>query len=97
MKGKTPNKAERLHMEKVREFGCIVCNMYFNEFRPAAIHHMEGSTKPGSHMKVLPLCYDHHQGGSDREPFISRHPYKTRFEAAYGSEYYLLTTLREQL
>jgi hypothetical protein len=95
MKGKTPNKAERLHIERVREFGCIVCRLHYNEFKPAAIHHTQGSVKPGAHMSVLPLCYDHHQGGNDDGAFISRHPYKMRFEKAYGDESYLLKTLGE--
>ena len=40
-------------------------------------------------MKVLPLCFDHHRRGNDSEP-ISRHPWKKRFEKAYGTEESLL-------
>ena len=90
MKGRTPRKAEREHMERVRELGCIVCRLYLDKFRIAAIHHVNGRTKPGCHLTVLPLCFDHHQGGADSGLFISVHPYKARFEAAYGSEFYLM-------
>ena len=41
-------------------------------------------------MHILPLCFDHHRGGKDAEPIISRHPWKKRFEKAYGTEQELL-------
>jgi len=90
MKGRAPTKAERLHMERVAELGCIVCRMRGFPGCPAEIHHVEGRTKPDAHLKVLPLCYHHHRGGKDAEP-ISRHPYKHRFQEAYGTEQRLLS------
>ena len=97
MKGRTPRKAEREHHEKVRALGCIVCRLYFAKWRLAAIHHIDGKTKEGAHMRVLPLCFDHHQGGAETGLFISRHPWKTRFEAAYGREDYLLKSVENLL
>ena len=82
-------------MDAVRGLGCIVCAPY--GFRPAAIHHVDGKTKPDAHFKVLPLCWDHHQGGNDDGAFISRHPYKARFEAAYGTETELLIQVEIKL
>ncbi|MEE4247361.1 MAG: Ref family recombination enhancement nuclease [Kangiellaceae bacterium] len=97
MKGRNPTKAEKTHMDAVRALGCIVCRIEYGGYRDAAIHHCDGKTKPGAHMKVLPLCYEHHQGGSDSPPFISRHPYKARFEAAYGTEAELMERTAELL
>jgi len=88
LKGRTPTADEKRHMNSVAEIGCIVCrNKGF--MNPAEIHHIDGKTKKGCHFKVLPLCYEHHRGGRDKEP-ISRHPYKKRFENAYGTEENLL-------
>ena len=96
MKGKPPTKKELAHMNKVRELGCIVCrnNGYLSS--PAEIHHIEGKTKANSHFKVLPLCFEHHRKGNRFRP-ISRHPYKKRFEDAYGTEEELLEQVNKLL
>lgn len=96
MKGRTPTKAEKEHMDAVREIGCIVCRRLGRGRRPCEIHHIEGKTKPDTHFKVLPLCFEHHRMGSDKEP-ISRHPYKARFVKAYGTEYELLKAVQDIL
>jgi hypothetical protein len=89
LKGRTPTVAEKEHMARVADVGCVVCRMKGLGRVPAEIHHIDGKTKKGSHFKVLPLCFDHHRRGSDKEP-ISRHPYKKRFVEAYGTEEELL-------
>ena len=89
MKGRTPNKAEKQHMNKVSQLGCVVCRQQGKGIVPCEIHHVEGKTKANAHFKVLPLCFEHHRMGSDKEP-ISRHPYKARFVASYGTESDLL-------
>lgn len=51
-------KAEKEHMARVAEMGCIVCSS-----RPVSVHHaLTGGGGRKNHMKVLPLCYGHHQG-----------------------------------
>lgn len=100
LKGHRPTAEERLHMARVADLGCIVChNLGFGN-RPCELHHVYGKTKKGTHLKVLPLCFEHHRMGSDKEP-ISRHPYKKRFIEAYGTEESLLeqvdTILNESL
>jgi|TARA_R110000787_G_scaffold26456_1_gene73952 hypothetical protein len=90
MKGRTPTVKEKKHMSDVAELGCIVCRINGFPNSPAEIHHVDGRTKPDAHYKILPLCYYHHRAGGDVEP-ISRHPYKTRFEDAYGTEKHLMT------
>jgi len=88
LKGRQPNMKEAHHLADVVELGCIVClNQGF--INPAEIHHTEGKTKKDCHFKVLPLCFEHHRKGGDKEP-ISRHPYKKRFETKYGTEQELL-------
>jgi len=96
MKGRNPTVAEKKHMDSVRELGCIVCRLQGKGIRPCEIHHIEGKTKPNAHFLVLPLCFEHHRMGSDKEP-ISRHPYKKRFVEAYGTEQELLKQVEELL
>ena len=96
MKGRTPTKAEKEHMDRVRDLGCIICRQQGKGRRPCEIHHVYGKTKKDAHFKVLPLCFEHHRMGSDKEP-ISRHPYKARFVATYGTEESLLNFVDELL
>jgi hypothetical protein len=95
LKGRKPTAEEKRHMDSVAEMGCIVCAMKFI-FNPAEIHHINGKVKEGCHFQVLPLCFEHHRKGNDKEP-ISRHPYKKRFESAYGTEKELLEKVNKLL
>tara|TARA_R110002012_G_scaffold239868_1_gene413939 strand:- start:170 stop:421 length:252 start_codon:yes stop_codon:yes gene_type:complete len=83
-------------MDSVSQLGCIVCRLQGFYGVPAEIHHIEGKTKLDTHFKVLPLCFEHHRMGSDKEP-ISRHPYKKRFVDAYGSEEELLQVVNSMV
>ncbi len=49
LKGRTSNKAERKHMDRVSEIGCIVCRNLGYGYVPAEIHHIEGKNKKGNH------------------------------------------------
>lgn len=82
----TPNKAEQTWLLKVVELGCIVCRNEFGVFQFAEAHHIVGRSSKNGHWLILPLCDRHHRNGSDMPPYISRHPYKARFVAAYGNE-----------
>ena len=83
-------------MDKVQQLGCIVCaNLGFPDV-PAEIHHTRGKTVKDAHLYVIPLCPSHHRYGGHTEP-ISRHPYKKRFEDAYGTEAELLEQVQENL
>ena len=83
-------------MDKVQQLGCIVCaNRGFPDV-PAEIHHTRGKTVKDAHLYVIPLCPSHHRYGGHTEP-ISRHPYKKRFEDAYGTEAELLECVGEIL
>lgn len=83
----SPTKAEKDYHRRVAALGCIACRLdgYFNPV--VSIHHVEGRTKPGCQMKVLPLCAGHHQDGTGNDKsMIAVHPFKRRFEEAYGTQ-----------
>ena len=92
MKGKPPNKEEKsFHDDLCRYVGCIACRIdgVFNDY--VSIHHIDGRTKKGSHMLVLPLCAGHHQAGTGNNPdMIAVHPDKWRFQERYGTQLELL-------
>lgn len=90
IKGRNPNSKEKKHMDAVFQIGCIVCLNKGFPNHAVEIHHVHGKTKLDAHFSVLPLCFDHHRGGDHVEPVISRHPWKKRFEKAYGTEQELL-------
>ena len=90
VKGRNPNAKEKRQMDAVSQIGCIVCLNKGFPNHAVEIHHVYGKTKLDAHMHILPLCFDHHRGGKDAEPIISRHPWKKRFEKAYGTEQELL-------
>lgn len=86
MKTHTATAEEREWMGAIVEMGCCVCLREMDVHTPAEVHHLYGKTKPGSHLLTIPLCYAHHRGGVTNDRVTSRHPFKTRFEARYGSE-----------
>lgn len=92
MNGRNPTKTERRWLAAITDLGCIVCLREHGQASPASPHHIDGSQNPGAHLRTIPLCWAHHQGGSDgsKEPYVSRHPFKARFEEAYGPEHWLL-------
>lgn len=59
--------AERKHMSRVAELGCVVCLRLHGPHDPGPVelHHPRsgaGMAQRSSHMGVLPLCRQHHQG-----------------------------------
>jgi hypothetical protein len=52
--GKTAE--EKAHLGRVASLGCVICG------KPACIHHIRITGEPRDHKKVIPLCWDHHQG-----------------------------------
>ena len=95
--GRKPNKEEQEWLNKICELGCIICILEMGVYSPASPHHIDGKTKEGSHLKTIPLCGLHHQGGEHNEQYTSRHPYKDRFEKRYGTEESLLKKVREMV
>lgn len=87
MKGRSPTTQEREWMDAVAKLGCIVCRKHLGMHQPeVSIHHIDGRTKPDAHLNSIPLCALHHQLGGKDGPYIAVHPWKARFEAAYGTQ-----------
>lgn len=54
------NKLEQAHLQRVAEMPCVVCGNW-----PVQVHHIEtGMGRRKDHMRVIALCYDHHQGAN---------------------------------
>ncbi len=95
-----PTKIEQQWMNAVRELGCAVCARLGHGYRQAEVHHILNGSRRISHLHTIPLCAPgHHRYGSlnTNPPMISRHPWKRRFEEAYGSETDILSWTRERL
>ncbi len=87
MKGRTPTVEERRVMDAIAQIGCIAC-LKDGQANPwISLHHIDGRTKPGAHLLVLPLCAPHHQQ-DDTDPLQrpSVHGRKATFTARYGTE-----------
>jgi hypothetical protein len=97
MKGRNPSAAEKRFHDQLAGLGCIACRLDGNHSPLVSIHHIDGRTKPGAHMRVLPLCAGHHQDGYGIPGLIAVHPYKRRFEDRYGSQYELLAMCEQLL
>lgn len=61
LKGRTPTAAERVVMDALGKLPCIACLQHGKESLLISLHHIEGRTKPGAHLLLLPLCIYHHQ------------------------------------
>lgn len=83
MKGKNPTKKEKEHMDRIVEEGCCVCRQLGYGYSPAEVHHLDGKTKEGAHLKTIPLCPVHHRTG---QYGIALHQGKAEWVKRYGSE-----------
>ena len=59
--------AEKKHMGRVAELGCVVCRRLFGPHDPGPVelHHPRAGTGAGrraSHWEVIPVCVAHHRG-----------------------------------
>lgn len=90
-----PTKQEKEYWSRIAEFGCIACRIDGYRNPIVSIHHCDGRTKKGAHMKVIALCFNHHQSGS--ETFPSIHPWKKQFENKYGKQEYLIKMTNDLL
>jgi hypothetical protein len=93
-----PTKDEKKYHDRLCQLGCIAC-MIDGVYNPVvSIHHCDGRTKPGAHMKVLALCANHHQDGTEPgSGKIAIHPWKKRFEDRYGTQEDLMDYCNELL
>ena len=95
-KGRTPTAEERRRMDAIAAIGCIACKHDGIDNPHVSLHHIDGRTKPGAHLMVLPLCAPHHQQ-DDTDPLQrpSVHGRKATFTARYGTELALLAKCME--
>lgn len=97
-KGRTPTAEEARFMDRIACLGCVACakDGIINPW--VSLHHIDGRTKPGAHMLVLPLCAPHHQqDDSDPVGRVSVHGRKAEFVARYGTELELLAEAKQKL
>ena len=85
---KAATKAERDHMGKVAELGCIICLM------PAQVHHVANQGVRASHYQTIPLCGFHHLDGGFGDAI---HQGRRTWEARHGTEKELLAKTLELL
>ena len=95
-KGRTPTIDERRRMDAIAAIGCIACKHDGIENPHVSLHHIDGRTRPGAHLMVLPLCAPHHQQ-DDTDPLQrpSVHGRKATFTERYGTELALLAECME--
>lgn len=86
---------ERAWMDAITQIGCIVCFLFERApGTPGAVHHLKRGGRRIGHLDSICLCDPgHHQNGGAQK--ISRHPFKARFEQAYGTEESLLSKSRQ--
>lgn len=98
MKGRTPTAEELRFMDAIGSLGCLACAQDGNVNPWISLHHIDGRTKPGSHLKVIGLCAGHHQDGTGEDKtMIAVHPWKKAFESKYGTQYALLEAAKQKL
>ncbi len=90
-------KREQNWMDAICKLGCIVCRREGTQGVRAEPHHLLSGSKRKGHLFSIPLCHTHHRSQIDTEQYTSRHPWKTRFEARYGTEAELLAKVQELL
>ena len=80
-------KAEKVHMRKVADVGCIACRKLGYEDTPAELHHVKKGTmgKKASNYEVIPLCPHHHRTSNE-----SYHLNPLWFTEKFGTQQELL-------
>lgn len=92
---RTPTLAEREWMDWIVGYGCICCRLEGRGWRMAAVHHILRSGRRIGHLFTLPLCDPGHHQQGESLGMVSRHPWKARFEAQFGTELELLERLQK--
>ena len=84
----TKTKHEKEHMNKVEEFGCLICHKLGFPKTPCELHHIKnhtGMSKKASNFEVIGLCPNHHRHGKE-----SYHYSPKTFTEKWGSQKDLL-------
>lgn len=84
--------ADRKHLNKLAELGCIACYKLGYPGAPCEIHHIRAGTGMGrkaTHFEAFGLCPAHHRGTAGLS-VASIHGSKNAFIAEFGTEAELL-------
>lgn len=86
-------KAEKEHLQKVAELGCVACERIGFSGSPAEIHHIGNGAmgKRASNFEVIPLCPTHHRTGGYG---VAVHAGRKEWEKNFGTEKELLNVVR---
>ena len=90
-------KADRDHLDKLCQLGCIVCHREGYGHSQPEIHHLRsgvGMGRRSPHTRAIGLCGPHHRIGGHGVAF---HAGKQAFEARFGTELELLEATQEML
>lgn len=90
-------QAERRHLDRLADLGCIVCRLERGEWSPAEIHHPRigrGLSQRAGHFDAIPLCPIHHRTGGMGVAF---HGGPRKWVAMHGTEAFLLEKCRALL
>lgn len=89
---KHQTKAEKAHVGKVAELGCVACFVQAGVWgTPGEIHHIRegvGAAQRSGWGEVICLCTNHHRNSGNGK--IAIHSGKRSFTDMYGSELFLL-------
>lgn len=92
-KARPANRFERKYWEIVRALGCIVARIGCKGY--TTIHHCgTGAGGRKDHLKVIPLCVEHHIGA---EGIDGKRMSKREWQDKYGTETKLLELVRRKL
>lgn len=93
VKSLAKTKAEREHMARVADLGCIVCRNEHDAFTLAELHHVNahGMGLRSDNYSVIPLCPAHHRTGGYG---VAVHAGKRTWEEIFGTEIELLEQVR---
>lgn len=94
---RSPTKEEAAWMDAITALGCIACLLDGHPDTPGAVHHLLSGGQRIGHLHTICLCDPgHHQNGKQFGK-VSRHPWRTQFEAKYGTEAELLALTKKIL
>lgn len=90
-------KAEKQHLQRVADLGCIACYLSGTPGTPCEVHHIRagvGMGKRSSHFRAIGLCPAHHRGTA--HPAVpSIHLAKLAFIERFGTEEKLLQLVQQ--
>jgi hypothetical protein len=94
---RTPTALEADWIVKAVAFGCVACWLDGVRSATPAYHHIVVGNRRLGHLFGFGLCDPGHHQHGQQLGLISRHPWKARFEAKYGTEFELLAKLKQEL